>query len=233
MLKYIFSIFILFGISYTIVGQPCPTWSPCNTGSGSSTCNCATAPLLCTINCLQGYQFQMGNSGTPPPYPDLCPGLTNTSWQNPTWLRFIGICENFTVNLAFSGCTGSGLSRGIQAAIYSDCNDIASSTIACDADFQSPCGGPFPPCFGCGVTSGVRTLNVTGAIPGQVYYLIVDGCGGSRCTVNFSIDAPGCNPGIEPWPGGPNSIIGETEVCVGSTHQYCVEQPVGGIKYLW
>ena len=62
MLKCIFSIFILFGISYTeVFGQP---FQPCNNGSGNS-CHCDTAPLLCTINELQGYTYSMGNSGFP------------------------------------------------------------------------------------------------------------------------------------------------------------------------
>lgn len=229
-LKYFWIVFLIFFLGLKSISQPCPAWTPCNSGSGSPTCQCETAPLLCTINCLQGYTFQMGNSGTPPPYPDLCPGLTNTSWQNPTWLRFIAVCSDFTVNLSFSGCTGFGLSRGIQAAIYSDCNDILNSTVACDADFQTPCGGPNPPCFGCGVTSGTRTLNVTGAIQGEVYYLIVDGCGGSRCTVNFSINAPGCDPGIAPWPSG---IMGDEIVCINSTHEYTTEVPTGGIRFDW
>ncbi|MBK9745072.1 MAG: hypothetical protein IPO94_19965 [Saprospiraceae bacterium] len=59
MLKYIFSIFILFGISYNnfIIGQIAP---PC-TGNGEPACQCATAQVLCTIDQLDSYQYQMGS----------------------------------------------------------------------------------------------------------------------------------------------------------------------------
>ncbi|MBK6667425.1 MAG: hypothetical protein IPG48_15095 [Saprospiraceae bacterium] len=228
MLKCIFSIFILFGISYTeVFGQP---FQPCNNGSGNS-CHCDTAPLLCTINELQGYTYSMGNSGFPTSGPMCYPG-DGTTWNNPTWVSFIALCTDFTVNLNFTNCSGSGLSRGLQAGIYTDCGTPQwNYNIACGAEYEPwPCA---PNCYGCGVSSGSRTLTVTGAIQGAIYYLVVDGCGGSRCDVTFSINAPGCNPGIEPWPDGPNSIMGETEVCVGSTHQYEINIPLGGVKFLW
>ncbi|MBK9745073.1 MAG: hypothetical protein IPO94_19970 [Saprospiraceae bacterium] len=147
-----------------------------------------------------------------------------TTSHNPTWFAFIALCTNLTLQVNFSGCTdnqpGPGICAGLQAAVYSDCNDYYGSVVGCSTTGQ------------CNSTSGTRVVSMTGLIIGATYYFLVDGCCGSACT-NISIDVVGTcgSPGIDPWPDGPNSIVGETEVCVGSTHQYDIDIPIGGVKF--
>ncbi|HQV67932.1 MAG TPA: hypothetical protein PLO48_14050, partial [Saprospiraceae bacterium] len=221
MLKYIFSIFILFGISYTdLISQP---FQPC-TGPGQNSCTCATAPKICSIVELNGYTFTMSSYQHPNDGPTpMCPGQFGvTVSNNPTWVAFIAYCTDFDLNLSYSSCTNSGGWRGLQAAIYSDCNNLPGSMVECATDYGMG--------YGC-INNGVRNLTVSGLTLGGLYYLLVDGCGGSACTVTITVNSSSsCVDEIEDWPG---DITGETQVCIGSTHQYCVDQPNGGIKYLW
>ena len=74
-------------------------------------------------------------------------------------------------------------------------------------------------------------MNVTGLVPGQIYRLLVDGCGGSACQVTINVDLPpGCVDEIGPWTGPLN---GPSSVCVGDTATYWTNMPVGGTNSTW
>ncbi|MBK8826557.1 MAG: hypothetical protein IPO26_07535 [Saprospiraceae bacterium] len=140
----------------------------------------------------------------------------------PHGLLLLQYCTDFDLNLSYSSCTNSGGWRGLQAAIYSDCNNLPGSMVECATDYGMG--------YGC-INNGVRNLTVSGLTLGGLYYLLVDGCGGSACTVTITVNSSSsCVDEISDWPG---PITGETEVCVGSTHQYEVEVPLGGVKFLW
>ena len=78
---------------------------------GQNSCTCGTAPKICTINDLDGYNFQMStyqhpNDGPTPMCNPMPPGSGGTTSNNPTWVAFLAWCEEFTLELAFTNCTG-------------------------------------------------------------------------------------------------------------------------------
>lgn len=107
-LKNIFSILILFGISYTnfVVGQINAPPVPCTSGS-QNTCECQTSPLLCSMDVLDGYNYQMttyDNSNNGPDNP-MCQNATNTTSHNPTWFRFLAWCPDIDLSVLANMCT--------------------------------------------------------------------------------------------------------------------------------
>ncbi len=223
-------LYLFVGINYiNLYSQP---FQVCNAPGTGNSCKCSTAPVLCTIGEINGYMFQMSTYQHPADGPTpMCPGVNNTTSNNPTWVAFRALCSAFTVQLDFSGCTGSGLSRGLQAAIYASCGNLPGSVVTggCSTDYAPfPCGAG---CYGCGVVAGSRIMNVSGLVPGQVYYLLVDGCGGSSCNVTITVTLPaGCTDDIGPFTSG---IAGPADVCVGDAATYYVSMPVGGTNSTW
>lgn len=223
MQKIIFTLIILFGISYSkISGQP---FQPC-TGPGQNSCTCATAPKICSVTELNGYTFTMSTyqhpADGPTPMCDPPPSGGGTTSNNPTWVAFIAWCTDFDLLLSYNSCTNAGGVRGLQAAIYSDCNNLPGSTIECATAYG--------PGFGC-INNGTRNMTVSGLTIGAIYYLLVDGCNGSACTVTITVSSSSsCVDEIEDWP---SPILGEEIVCLGSSHLYEIEVPLGGIKYQW
>lgn len=216
----------LFVISYII-----NSWAQLGgcTGPGLPSCQCGTATVLCDIQQLNGVTYQMSTYQHPADGPTpMCPGVTNTSSQNPTWYAFPAWCSNLTLQITYTNCSGSGTSRGLQAAVYANCNNLPGSVVpgGCATDWSCV---P-PPCYGCGVTNGQRILNMTGLTVGATYYLLVDGCGGSACTVNIQITSPPCPQTIGLIPADP---AGPTTVCVGIPYNYTGQLPTGATYYYW
>jgi len=125
--------------------------------------NCINAPLLN----LNGY---IGNTAnfTPSNNPILCPNGQPWGVHNDLWIKFIPTQSALEINLDVLGsCTG----QSIQALIHDNCN---ANPIDCDVD----CGGN--PSVGGGLTF----------IPYQEYYLRIDGCSGSICPFQISVNPP-------------------------------------------
>jgi hypothetical protein len=221
---------ILF--SFSLFGQP---FQVCTAPGTANSCKCSTAPVICTVAELDGYTFQMSTFLHPADGPTpMCPGgncppgqSNSTASNNPTWVAFRAVCSEFSLTLNFSGCSGNGCNRGLQAAIYSDCNDLPGSVVngGCSSCYNCSQG------IGCGISSGQRVMDISDLIPGQTYYLLVDGCGGSACSVTIEVDLPpGCDDSIGPWMG---PINGTASLCAGDTATYWVNMPEGGINSTW
>ena len=216
------------GINYnTIHAQLAGCTSP-----GLPPCRCNTAEVLCDVQELNGVTYQMStlnNAANAPSY--FCYPGDQTSPHNATWYAFPAYCTNLSLQISYTNCTGSGTSRGLQAAVYSDCNNLPGSLVTGGCGAEWTCVFPFTNCQGCGVTNGVRTLNLSGLIPGSFYYLLVDGCGGSACTVTIQITSPPCPP--PPISIIPQDPMGPADVCAGQQYSYTGVLPAGATFLHW
>ncbi len=189
------------------------TYPPCTNGS-QLVCKCNTAPLLCTIDELDGYVLTMNNYQHPGDAPTpLCPG-SNTVPNNPTWFAFKAWCTDLTLNCTLTNCTGKGGSNGVQIAIYNQCG--SNDAVACNVN-------------DCGNTND-KTLSMSGLQIGKTYYFMIDGCAGSYCTVTIDIIGTCGSETIEDWKG---PIMGETEICAPKTETYTVDKLDGATHYIW
>ena len=196
---------------------PVSLYPQCDTGSEEE-CQCDTAEILCSINELDGYSFSMSDFQHPQDGPDpLCGG----SWvpNNPTWFAFIAWCEELTLTVEISNCSvipnpPFGSSWGAQVGVYSDCNSFNEvDCIGNDCNNEDD-----------------KVLDLDGLVIGQVYYFMIDGCLGSACDVEISVDGM-CTEEIEDWTN--EEITGDLEVCEGDAIDYEVDDLDGATSYHW
>jgi gliding motility-associated-like protein len=139
------------------------------------------APLLCELDCLDGY------TATMPPYDEfasqdeqpspLCDSMDGGRPNNMSWFAFIAGSETIRFRITPFSCSGGQNEDGVQAGIYGDCEGI--DKLFCESDAQSSAfeiGGP-------------------GFVPGQIYYFFIDGFEGSQCM--YSVDVL---EGEQPFP---------------------------------
>ena len=190
-------------------------FSQCTSGSEPE-CTCETAPVLCTVDELDGYMYSMDDYQHPWDGPTpLCPN-TNTVPNNPTWFAFTAWCTDLTLNVSVENCQPNVPGNiGIQIAIYEDCS--FNNPVACDVE-------------GSGCTEEDREISMSGLVIGDVYYFLVDGCLGSWCDVTIDVVGVCGEEVIEPWT---NPIAGETEVCAGDTEIYNVDDLAGAGTFHW
>ncbi|HEX5111427.1 MAG TPA: hypothetical protein VFV79_01160, partial [Saprospiraceae bacterium] len=172
--------------------------------------------MLCTIDELDGYTFQMAafqhpNDGPSP----ICPGAGTTQTNNPTWFAFTAWCTDLTLRVTSTNCHQSQGYIGFQLAIYTDCT--FTDLVACNADV-----------FDCNTND--KILNLSGLNIGSIYYFMVDGCLGSYCTVTIDIIGTCGSEQIDPWTF---PMVGNTDPCVGATETYWVEDLNGARIYHW
>lgn len=101
-----------------------------------------------------------------PPFPDLCMA---GSIENAVWYKFIACESTVSIEVCPGSCTDGVGGTGIQASIAEGCD--ANSSVICNTD-------PNQACF---------TLTESSFIPGQEYYLILDGYGGSICDYTINV----------------------------------------------
>ena len=168
---------------------------------------CADAPILCEFNLLNGYTASTPQSVNVCGPSSLCPtgGVPN----NMSWWGFVAGSNSVSITVDASNCQGAsgggGTTFGIQVGIYSDCT--FSNALACS-----------PGCSGGGPDPAPITLSSNSFVPGQTYYVFVDGCAGDVCqyevTVNFGGDpimVP--DPDLFSWPA--INLLGDT-ICEGA-----------------
>ncbi|MEO1624259.1 MAG: hypothetical protein AAFV25_03810, partial [Bacteroidota bacterium] len=177
---------------------------------------CETAPVLCTIDDLDGFVFGMSSYQHPQDGPrPLCSNAPNSVPNNPTWFAFTAWCNQLTLRASFSGCNPRFGSIGVQIAIYGDCN--FGNQVACAVDPGS-------------CNTNDKTLVMNNLVIGQTYYFLVDGCQGSDCTVTIDVVGTCGRAEIAPWT---QSVTGATQVCVGDSETYSVEFLQGATTYHW
>ncbi|MDX1910863.1 MAG: PKD domain-containing protein [Saprospiraceae bacterium] len=131
--------------------------------------------------------------------------------ENDQWYTFVSACDTVVFTLTPGFCINGD---GIQIALYDDCFNPTLTT-ACN-----------PGCQNCGWSS--LTL-IAGVIPGQQYYIVIDGFAGDQCDFYFEVP-PTCFQGLaNPTPNdfeldgceGDNAFVGLSEI------------PFGAAGYIW
>jgi gliding motility-associated-like protein len=190
-------------------------YAQCTNGTQPE-CACETAPVLCTVDELDGYMFSMAAFIHPEDGPSpICPGSPSSETNNPTWFAFTAWCSDLTLRVRPRNCTWVQFVVGVQIVIYEDCT--FQTAVACDIDVQD-CNG------------GDKTLVMTGLTIGKVYYFMIDGCLGSYCDLTIDVVGVCGQEFIAPWT---MPVIGETHPCVGDTETYVVEALDGAGIYHW
>jgi gliding motility-associated-like protein len=101
-------------------------------------------------------------------------GFCGQSVEGPSWFRFIAQTPTLDLRFNYSMCGNAG-QTGFQAAIFgtTDCSDSAAFVLKSN-------------CLNLG-SELTGTLNATGLIAGQTYYIFIDGLSGSRCDYNIDV----------------------------------------------
>lgn len=179
-------------------------------------CACETAPVLCTVDELDGYVFSMSSYMHPWDGPSpICSSSPSSQTNNPTWFAFTAWCTNLTLRARPRNCHWNQGAVGVQIAIYDDCT--FQHEVACDIDVQD-------------CNTGTKVLNMTGLTIGGVYYFLVDGCLGSYCDVTIDVVGVCGAEEISPWT---MPVTGDADPCVGSPVTYTVESLDGAAAYHW
>ena len=192
----------------------------CDTGSELE-CMCETAEILCSVVELDGFTGGMSSFQHPQDGPDDFCG-NNTVSDNPTWFAFIAWCDEIEMTVTFTNCLpggNNGQFLGAQVAVFPSCN--TNNSIDCASD--------------CNVTTPHEIdLTLDNLTIGQVYYFMIDGCGGagngSTCDYEIGVSPTDCDEEIEEWTNG---ITGETSFCIGESETYIVDDLDGATSYHW
>lgn len=148
-------------------------YSDCSTlTEAASSPDCYTAsqkPVICNLHFFDAFCGEMFQETSPGIQPDpLCP--EGGQAENMQWFSFIAGYGDYSILIIPFNCNpGSDGKMGIQAGIYADCN--FQNLIFCDSD--------------CNL--GLLEIPGNQLIPGQVYYLFINGCGGSYCDYEMDI----------------------------------------------
>ncbi len=143
--------------------------------------HCSTAPVLCQIDCLDGFQGSMPDQLIQPQPDDLCNG---GEANNMSWFAFVAGSDSINLTITPSNCSaimidGIGY-RGIQVGIYNTCDfdvDDNEREFACETE----------------ASENPVMISSNNFVIGQTYYLFIDGNTGSVCdyevTVNYGMQA--------------------------------------------
>ncbi|TNE51118.1 MAG: hypothetical protein EP344_16640 [Bacteroidetes bacterium] len=165
--------------------------------------SCQQACVYCDFDGYTGT-----NNGVPSGGNTVCGQITI---HNDQWFAFVAGTEFISIDILTSNCqTGDGL----QAAFFDDCNEDA---ITCNPGVGG--GGGMP-----------LNLSYGGFVPGQTYWLMIDGYIADICDYEIDVIAGSVSP---PPPGVPTGPQGPTEVCPGAVVEYTIPPVTGAGYYNW
>ncbi|MBK7935596.1 MAG: HYR domain-containing protein [Lewinellaceae bacterium] len=170
--------------------------------------NCPSAPVFCGN--LDGYCATVNNNNPTQAFP----GCTGFQLNNDEWLAFFAGSTTITLRITPSNCTVDSVANtGLQGGIY------------------SVCGTPWiPKDLQCVCTESPFILSANNFEIGQLYHLVIDGCGLNTC--DFSIEVlAGSTLGFPPADPGP--ITGPAQVCRNSISNFSILPVVGAGTYSW
>jgi len=167
---------------------------------------CQSATPLCS----PFFQFVLPNPSTAPiPFP-VC--LGNFTIDNPVWFSFVAESDFMVIDVNTFGCYNGA---GFQVALFDSCDPDAS-----------------PYFLQCGCVLGPVNIQVL-TIPGQTYYLVVDGCAGDICEMNIGISQGAiqdCNLILEQ----PDMPVADNYVtCPGGIVNFSTNPVSGATFYNW
>ncbi|MEL6923102.1 MAG: gliding motility-associated C-terminal domain-containing protein, partial [Bacteroidota bacterium] len=171
---------------------------PCNLPAPPAD-SCSTAPLFCGSS-LDGYCSSTG--GYSPTVPGNLASVFCESIDNNQWLRFTPCLSDVRFSIEVTDCQ---LGNGIEAVILSanDCDQF---------QLRSDCQRP--------LTGETLELSASGLVPGDLYYIMVDGQQGADCDWTLEIiDGISTEPIVLQQTTEPQ-ITGPDRVCPGEVVRY-------------
>ncbi len=173
--------------TFTICISPQPVMPNCavSTPAGNT---CADAALICDVN---GYCGSTSAAYTPDGWPSLNTAFCG-SIENDSYIQFVANASTVSLNV---WVTSSASNLGIQVLIF--------STTGCGGPVTAyTCVSPLAP------SAVAQGVTATGLIPGNTYYMMIDGFAGDVC--NYVI---GVNSGIQV---SGQITTSATNVCLGN-----------------
>lgn len=156
----------------------CPTPVPATNAHDA-----CVLPNPAAFNCYEGATSATTPQSFPPSW---C-----TTIENNIWFAFTADAPTVSLTFEVIECTSGSC---LQAAILSttDCNTFT---------FMGPCVSGMSP-------GGQYNITGSGLVPGQVYFLMVDGCAGAHCSFLINGNAPRITnaPNRVCLPAGPSTI---------------------------
>jgi gliding motility-associated-like protein len=171
--------------------------------------DCDQAPILCGFdldNLAHNTQFGSPIFSYPPTFPSDCP---NSTIDNNQFIGFVPCSPFVEIEVQTLGCMNF---QGLQAIIYEthDCVNFIKQSNCLTQIFPG--------------TSGILIAN--GLVPGNVYYLMIDGFGGDECDYEVNILS-----GIDTLPGAPGQgspgyiVPSSQTLCTGTTFTFTLVPP--------
>lgn len=147
--------------------SPLPTPMACASTPAAN--ECVNAPLICDLNGYCGNTSSAYTAGNTSGLGNFCGSIENNSW-----LSFVASSTSASLGFNSGGCQDN--SAGIQAVIYASSN-CTSFTEVSNCESQGSGSGTF-----------TITTNVS-LVPGQTYYVMVDGFAGNVCSYTVTAQA--------------------------------------------
>jgi gliding motility-associated-like protein len=124
------------------------------------------------------------------------------SIESPSWYRFIAQSPTLDLNFFYNNCTDP-LNSGFQAMIFSagDCKDTSS--------FKGVSN-----CLNLPKSVNTGIVSAIGLVPGQTYYLLIDGYSGSFCDYSIDVLSGTIQTVSTADLAAPTIIYGPTQVCI-------------------
>jgi hypothetical protein len=198
--KLLLSVFMVLVALLQIKAQVAP---PCPNPPPPGAEACNTACVYCNFDGYMGI-----NNGSPSGGNTVCGQI---AIHNDQWFGFVAGTDCITINIATSNCQNGD---GLQAAFFENCQD--------DAIVCNPGGG--------GNGGGQLELNYCSFVPGQTYFLMIDGWVGDICNYEIQVlDGSVSAPPVAPAP----APIGPKVVCPGAVVEYHIPDVPGAGAYTW
>jgi gliding motility-associated-like protein len=180
---------------------------------------CETAPIICSIDCLDGFTATLPDTLIMPQPDPLCDGGVP---NNVSWFAFVAGSNTVDLSIIPSNCTTISQTIGIQAGVYEGCN--FDNSFICMTD-------------GC-LDLVAETINISSNQfqIGQVYYLFVDGCGGSVCdyeVVVNSAEQAFAMPELTTISNDLNINLEEDSLCLGTTISFTLDDFDLDVAFNW
>lgn len=196
----LFLSFFLF-LPLCVQAQPRPCVNP------KMTSLCVDACVICDINGFTG----INNSGVQGQAP---PGFCTMQVHHMQWIAFIAGTPNLTLAIDVFNCQ---LGRGLEMGIYRSL-DCSSFTLMsnCDTDVDNN-------------ETGILR-NTVPLVPGQYYYLVIDGNGDDVC--NYKVRVVNGSTQVSPLPES-GTITGPATACTDQTLRHALRFPKGATAFQW
>ena len=164
---------------------------------------CQTACVYCDFNGYMGI-----NNGSPSGGNTVCGAI---SLHNDQWFGFVAGSDFISIDILTSNCQDG---NGLQAAFFDACD---AESIVCNPGVSGGGGSPLNISYG-------------GFVPGQTYFLMIDGWSNDVCNFEIQVIAGSITP---PAPGQPEPPIGPQQVCPGAVATYSIDEVPGAGYYRW